>query len=92
MADLLVDCINKKDRNSKHEGITHLGGPGNGSRWKDTRAEVIRKIENGTNTYHTNNKGKKVPVKVRGTGPDRYVQTQADGVWSDNLLEQSECK
>ena len=48
MADYQIDCINKPDRLSPHEHITHVGGPnpdGTG-RWKDTVPNVVQFIEN----------------------------------------------
>ncbi len=91
MPDCQVDCINKKDRNSTHEGITHLGGPGGGTRWKWPRADVITSIESGTNTFYTSVGGKRADVKVREGANGKYVQTQADGYWNDNLLALAEC-
>ena len=61
MADLQVTCINKLNRNSTHEGITHLGG----ATWaKKTRQQVITDIESGTNTYYTLVGGKRATVGV----------------------------
>jgi Protein of unknown function (DUF3892) len=49
-----VTCINKADRNSDHEGISHLGGSG----WKWTRAQVVAAIETGTHAFYTSVGGK----------------------------------
>jgi len=87
MADARVTCINKQPRNDTHHGITHLGGPN----WKWTRQEVINSIKSGTNTFHTLVDGKRAEVKVREGANGEYVQTQADGVWTDNLLALQEC-
>ncbi len=91
MADLLVDCINKQDRNSTHEGITHLGGPGGGTRWKWTRQQVINSIEAKTNTFYTKVDGKRADIGVVDGPNGKYVRTYADGKWNDNLLALSEC-
>jgi hypothetical protein len=48
MPDVRVTCINKPDRNSQHEHITHLGGAG----WRWTRDQVIESIEQKTNTFY----------------------------------------
>lgn len=91
MADVLVDCINKRDRNSSHEGITHLGGPGGGTRWKWTRADVIASIEAKTNTFYTMVDGNRGNIGVVEGPNEKYVRTYADGKWNDNLLSLAEC-
>jgi hypothetical protein len=87
MADVLVTCINKLPRNSTHEGITHLGGPG----WKWPRHDVILSIENGTNTFFTAVGGRRANVGVVPGPTGKYVRTHADGYWNDNLLALPEC-
>jgi len=59
MADYRIDCINKPDRNSTHEHITHVGGPkpdGSG-RWKDTVPNVVGFIEAKTHRFYTSEGG-----------------------------------
>ncbi|MBX4989555.1 DUF3892 domain-containing protein [Rhizobium lentis] len=92
MADVLVTCINKRDRNSTHEGITHLGNPNsaNGG-WKWTRAEVIASIEAKTNTFYTKVNGNRGDIGVVDGQNGKYVRTYADGKWNDNLLALPEC-
>ncbi len=87
MADAQVTCINKADRTSSHEGITHLGGSG----WRWTRAEVIASIEARTNTFYTQVSGKRADIHVVNGARGKYVQTYADGVWSNDLLALPEC-
>ena len=87
MADVQVRCINKKDRNSSHEGITHLGG----ENWKWHRADVITSIENKTNTFYTYVSGKRADVGVVNGPNGKYVRTYADGTYNDNLLALMEC-
>lgn len=91
MADVLVDCINKEPRNNTHEGITHLGGPGGGQRWKWSRSAVIQSIEARTNTFHTYVNGKRADIAVVAGPNGKYVRTHADGLWTDNLLALKEC-
>jgi Protein of unknown function (DUF3892) len=95
MADVLVTCINKPDRNSRHEHITHLGNPATPQGgWRWTREQVIESIEQGTNTFFTRDPitGKRADIRVvRLPGYSPYVQTYADGIWTDNLLSLSEC-
>jgi len=87
MADVQVTCINKKDRSSSHEHITHLGGSG----WKWTRADVIASIEGRTNTFFTKVNGVRADVGVVDGPTGKYVRTYADGKWNDNLLALPEC-
>ena len=88
MADVQVTCINKPDRESRHEHITHLGGAG----WRLSREEVIRRIEGTIDTFYTSVGGKRADVGVRReAGKAPYVQTHADGQWNNNLLALTEC-
>ncbi|WP_370118456.1 DUF3892 domain-containing protein [Bradyrhizobium sp. USDA 329] len=87
MPDVQVACINKQPRDNSHEGITHLGGGG----WKWLRSEVIRSIENGTNTFYTLVSGKRADVGVVNGPNGKYVRTHADGYYNDNLLALPEC-
>ena len=94
MADYRIDCINKPDRNSPHEHITHVGGPkpdGSG-RWKDTVTNIVRLIEAKTDRFYTSEGGVSAWVLVRTSPAGRkFLQTYADGIWKDNLLALKEC-
>ena len=94
MADYRIDCVNKPDRNSPHERITHVGGPnpdGSG-RWKDTVPDVVRLIEGRVHRFYTIEAGVSAWVEVRvSAAGNKYIQTRADGVWRDNLLALKEC-
>lgn len=87
MSDVKVLCINKQDRDSTHEGITHLGGAG----WKWTRQEVITSIENKTNTFYTHTNGNRAEIGVVNGTYGKYLRTYANGTWNDNLLSLPEC-
>jgi hypothetical protein len=91
MPDVQVTCINKPNRNSPHEHITHLVG----STWKWTRQQVIQSIDARTITFYVVDpvSGRRADVRVvRPTdGRAPYVQTYADGVWTNNLLALPEC-
>ncbi|MBY5831221.1 DUF3892 domain-containing protein [Rhizobium leguminosarum] len=89
MADVQVTCINKQDRNSTHEGITHLGNPA--AKWKWPRADVIASIEAKTNTFYTLVNGNRGNIGVVDGPNGKYVRTYADGKWNDNLLSLPEC-
>lgn len=87
MANVQVTCVNKPDRNSSHEHITHLGG----RTWRWTIQDVIASIENRTNTFYTDDGRKRAEVRVRERNGRKFVQTQADGDWTNNLLELDTC-
>lgn len=89
MADVLVACINKPNRDSKHEAITHLGNAAAG--WKWTRQQVIDSIEAGANTFYTLVGGNRGDVGVVNGPNGKYLRTYADGQWNDNLLSLPEC-
>lgn len=92
MNELQVTCINKPDRMSSHEHITHIGNAmGN---WKLTREEAIRRIEAKQEAFYTvdSTTGKKVYIGVvREAGKVPFLRTHADGKWNDNLLALNEC-
>jgi len=87
MADVQVTCIKKLNRNSSHEGITHLGG----YNWKWTRNEVIQSIEARSNTFYTHVGGRRADVRVVQGANGKYLRTYADNVPNDNLLALPEC-
>jgi hypothetical protein len=87
MADAQVTCINKPNRNSSHEAITHLGGNG----WRWTRAQVIASIEAGTNTFFTYVNGKRGEIGLVKGPTGSYVRTHADGYYNNDLLALPEC-
>lgn len=93
MADVQITCVSKPDRNSPHERIIHVGGPGGGG-WKWTTEQVVASIESGTNTFfvldaarHRSNVG----VVDPGGGRQKHLRTHADGDWNNNLLSLPEC-
>lgn len=82
-----VTCVNKPNRDSSHEAITHLGGNG----WRWTRAQVVSAIENRTYAFFTSVAGKTAWLVVRQGQNGKYVQTEADGKLTNNLLSLPEC-
>lgn len=91
MADVRVTCINKPDRDSEHEHITHLGGNG----WRWTAAEVIQSIEQKTNTFFVlDAAGNRSNVGVVNPtdGRRKHLRTYADDRWNNNLLALPECR
>lgn len=87
MADVWVQCINKPQRDSRHEAITHLGGSG----WRWTAAQVIASIEAQSNTFYTLVNGKRASIGVVNGPYGKYLRSHADGTWNDNLLALKEC-
>ena len=89
-----VDCVNKTDRTSPHERISHLGGPNaDGSRWKLAEAAAIEGIEDGRWAFYVERPaGHKVAVVVATRVGKKYLKTEADGEQPDNLLALPECR
>ncbi len=88
-----VTCINKPNRASSHEHITHIGNvAGN---WRMIREDAIRRIDSKEEAFYTIDRttGRKVYIGVvRGDGSKApYLRTYADNTWNDNLLALAEC-
>lgn len=90
MADVRVTCINKTNRESRYEGITHLGSASGNWRW--SREQVIKSINAKTNTFYTLVNGNRSEIGVVNGQHGDYLRTYADGQWDDNLLALPECK
>ena len=88
MVDVQVTCVTKPDRSSPHEHITLLGG----RNWCWTVQDVISSIQNGTNTFYTDDGRRRADVGVRERNGRKFVQTHADGYWMDNLLALDACR
>lgn len=87
-----VNCINKPNRESKHEHITHIGHTINA--WRLTREVAIQRIDNKAEAFYTVDPESKKKVYidvVREAGKNPYLRTHADGEWNNNLLAQQEC-
>ena len=94
MTDYRVACINRPNRTSPHEHITHVGGPkpDGGGRGKDTTANVVRFIESKQHRFYTKEGSASAWVGVcTSASGHKFLQTYADGVWKDNLLALPEC-
>src|SRR5580692_3722001 len=94
MADVIVTCVNKLDRASRHEHITHLGNPNTPQGgWRWTREAVIASIQAGTNTFFTRDPstGKRADVRIVQGENGSYLRSFADGIPTDNLLNLNEC-
>lgn len=91
-ADVRIQCINKRDRQSPHERISDVGGVGaDGRRWTLTEDQAITGIKDGTYSFYVNVDNKRVDVIVAVHEGREYLKTKADGVIPNNLLSLSEC-
>jgi hypothetical protein len=85
-----ITCVNKPDRNSRHEHITHIGN----NTGRITREAAIKRIDAKTDAYYTVDRqtGKRAYIGVvRETGKLPYLRTHADGKYNDNLLALIDC-
>ena len=88
MANYQITCITKPNTSSKHEHITHVGGPAFGKKPRET---VVMEIDNKINTYFTQENGNHAWVGTVDGPTGKYLRTYADGRWNDNLLSLPQC-
>jgi len=82
-----VKCINKTDRQSRHEKIRNIGGD-----WGIVSESIaINQIETGAYNYFTLVNGYKANVIIRVHEGRKYLKTDADTTLVDNLLSLKEC-
>jgi hypothetical protein len=88
-----IMCINKTNRQSAHERISHVGGVrSDGQRWKMTQEDAIMTTKNGTYRFYTSVRGSSVWVVVaRSSQGNEYLKTENDGEQPNNLLSLPEC-
>lgn len=91
--ELEVKCINKTNRTSPHERISHIGGvhPTSGS-WKLELSKAISLIENDGWSFYVNVNRQKVKVIIaKSAQGNKYLRTESDNAETNNLLSLPEC-
>ena len=88
-----VSCINKTNRTSHYERISHIGGvTSDNARWKLTEDDAINAIEKGTYQFYVTQGGHTVDVIIsKSSLGHKYLKTVSDGLSPDNLLSLPEC-
>lgn len=89
-----ITCINKPDRNSNHEAISRYGWIEDGTGKSDIteRQAMVNWVKSGGIAYvkEQDNAVKcRVNKSLAGT---EFLQTYADGKFTNNLLNLLECK
>lgn len=97
MAEVRITCIKKDGGNhlNRHEGITSYGwgNPANGKSGESNRSAMVKWIEDGNRAYVQDAYGNKVYCDVRKSASgNKFLQTEADGKYTDNLLSLPECR
>ena len=89
-----ITCINKTDRYSAHERISHVGGVNpDGTRWRWTQAQAIASIKAEEWSFYVEQPAGHVVnvIVARSAAGNEYLKTEADGEQPNNLLSLSEC-
>jgi uncharacterized membrane protein len=88
-----VLCINKSNRTSEHEKISHIGGINpDKARWKLTQEAAIAAIEAKTYEFYVSDGKNEAEVVVAvSASNNKYLRTKKDGTLTDNLLSLPEC-
>lgn len=90
MTTFYVSCINKRNRQSPYERITHLGGI-TPFGWKYTSGEVMQRKRNGDMFIVAYPGRPQVEVIIAKRNDVPYLKTQTDYKEPNNLLSLPEC-
>jgi len=89
-----IVCITKPDRFSPHEAISHYGWVEDETNKSDVTARqiVVKWVNGGIRAYVKDESGNSVDCKVNtSSAGTEFLQTYADGKFSDNLLSLRDC-
>jgi uncharacterized protein DUF3892 len=92
-----ITCIDKSGgyHQDQHHAISNLGwtNDGTGNTGKSTRLEMYNWLKNDKGVAYVQDwQGNKAYLYPReNSHGTQFVQTYADGVWTDNLLALPEC-
>jgi Protein of unknown function (DUF3892) len=93
--ELQIVCINKPyGHYNPHEAVTNYGykDPSSGQTMLASHQDMVDWAKNQGNTaYVVDRYGNRVNCSVNRRGTTEFLQTYADGVWTDNLLALNEC-
>jgi len=93
--EIQIVCINKPyGHYNAHEAVLNYGfkDPSSGKTTITSRQDMVEWAKNqGNIAYVLDNYGRKVNCYVNRKGITEFLQTYADGVWTDNLLALNEC-
>lgn len=93
MSDYEINAINKPNRDSINEHITHIGN-NNHPKWRITREDAIRRIDSKSDSFYVADpitRKKAYVGVVRELGKNPYLRTYSDNTWNNNLLSLPEC-
>jgi hypothetical protein len=86
-----VECINKPDRYSPVEHITHIGGSA-GSGWRMYTPQAIRRVQSGDLAFFVRVGDDQIDVTVSTSAHgNKYLKTISDHTKRDNLLSLPDC-
>lgn len=92
-----IICINKDNGNhyNRHEAIEYFGWLNESTQvsGKSSLEEMIKFLRNGNTAYVVNryNNSDRAYLYINSRNGREFLQTYADGQWSDNLLQLDEC-
>lgn len=88
----LVSCINKTFHQDPHSRITNIGGIWtDGAHWKIPQEQAISDIESGKFVFCVIANGKSVRIVIATHNGRKYIKTENDGLYQNNLLSLPEC-